>query len=63
LRDYSLSPSRDRRLLPAWDLDRLAIATQCKFSVLVHGLKRCLSIMPQKKKMTNGSRHVKPLKR
>jgi hypothetical protein len=49
--------------LPAWDLDRLAIATQCEFSVLVHGLKRCLSIMPQKKKMTNGSRHVKPLKR
>src|ERR1044071_1549501 len=37
LRDHALSSSRDRCLLPARNLDGLAIATQCEFSVLVHG--------------------------
>jgi hypothetical protein len=39
LRDHSLSSSRNGRRLPTRDLDRLAIATQCEFSVLVHGFR------------------------
>jgi hypothetical protein len=36
LGDYTLRSSRDRRFLPARNLDRLAIAAQCEFSILVH---------------------------
>jgi hypothetical protein len=37
LRDYPLRSGRDCRLLAARNLDRLAIAAQREFSVLVHG--------------------------
>src|SRR5207244_7719785 len=37
LRDHPLRSGRDCCLLTARNLDRLAIAAQCEFSVLVHG--------------------------
>jgi hypothetical protein len=36
LRDHALRSRRDRYLVPARDLDRLAVAAQSEFSVLVH---------------------------
>src|SRR5439155_6621970 len=39
LRDHALRSSRDCGFLSARNLDRFAIADQCEFSVLVHGIK------------------------
>ena len=61
LRDDALEFRPEALPLPAWDLDRLAIAAQGEFGVLVHGLKCCPFIMPQKNKMTYGLRRVKRL--
>src|SRR6266542_2361003 len=65
LRDYALGSSRDRCLLPAWNLDCLAIAAQREFSVLVHGLTSFsyYATNEANDEWLRGLRHVEPLNR
>src|SRR5262249_51237151 len=49
LRDHALGSGRNRRRLPAGNLDSLTIAGQCEFSVLVHISYFSAPNMPQPK--------------